>query len=66
MKRTNHQNKRINCFKCKYFQTTWNPQFPRACKAYGFKTKQMPSDYVFHASGKQCQLFEEKHVGGKR
>ncbi|OEH92734.1 hypothetical protein [Bacillus solimangrovi] len=60
MKKLTNSQTKINCFNCKYFRTTWNPNFPRACQAYGFKGKMMPSDYVFHASGKRCAMFELK------
>lgn len=52
---------KINCFQCKHFHTTWNPHFPRGCKAYGFKTKEMPSVYVKQATGMECLQFEPKN-----
>ena len=55
----------INCMKCRHFYITWDPNFPRGCKAYGFKTKQMPSVSVRAASGSLCMLFEEKLLPGK-
>lgn len=54
--------KKVNCFKCKFFYTTWDARFPRGCKAYGFKTRQIPADYVYHASGESCMKFVEKVV----
>nr|WP_237416854.1 MULTISPECIES: hypothetical protein [Halobacillus] len=53
--------KKINCFRCRHFRTTWNPAFPRACSAYDFKSKEMPSQVVQHSSGTPCMKFEEKH-----
>nr|WP_081673059.1 hypothetical protein [Pontibacillus marinus] len=50
--------KKINCFQCKHFYTTWNPQFPRGCKVYGFKTKELPSALVLKSSGSPCLAFE--------
>ncbi|MCH1626160.1 uracil-DNA glycosylase [Fredinandcohnia sp. SECRCQ15] len=52
--------KRINCLKCKYFYTTWDPKFPRGCKAFNFKTHTMPSMTVQQSSGSPCMKFEEK------
>ncbi|UOR11173.1 hypothetical protein MUO15_16460 [Halobacillus amylolyticus] len=52
--------RKVNCFKCKHFFTTWNPQFPRGCKAYGFKGKEMPSDLVLKTTGTSCMQFESK------
>ncbi|MYL49560.1 uracil-DNA glycosylase [Halobacillus litoralis] len=53
--------KKVNCFRCKHFRTTWNPAFPRACEAYGFKTKEMPSAYVLKSTGTECLQFAEKN-----
>jgi hypothetical protein len=39
---------------------TWDPQQPRGCRAYGFKSNDLPSDVVFASSGAACQLFERK------
>jgi len=33
---------------------------PYGCKAFGFKTKQIPSAVVYQSSGKSCQGYEEK------
>lgn len=53
--------KKINCFKCKYFYTTWNSKFPRGCKGYGFKTKEIPSVYVQKTTGQPCLQFTPNH-----
>ncbi|SFF75241.1 hypothetical protein SAMN05216353_10811 [Halobacillus alkaliphilus] len=52
--------RQVNCFQCKHFHITWNPAFPRACDAYGFKAKEMPSQLVFHVTGIECMEFEPK------
>ncbi|MFT7859541.1 MAG: uracil-DNA glycosylase [Sulfurimonas sp.] len=52
--------KRINCRRCKYYYVTWEANQPHGCKAYGFKSKQLPSMVVFSSSGHDCSLFEEK------
>ncbi|QPC47769.1 uracil-DNA glycosylase [Mangrovibacillus cuniculi] len=49
-----------NCFQCQYFYVTWDKHHPRGCKAYGFKTKEMPSMTVKKASGQECLKFLEK------
>ncbi|MBF0458583.1 MAG: uracil-DNA glycosylase [Nitrospirae bacterium] len=51
---------RIDCFKCHHFFITWDRKFPYGCKFMGFKSKVMPSQEVFSASGKACQSFKEK------
>ncbi|NSL50880.1 uracil-DNA glycosylase [Calidifontibacillus erzurumensis] len=53
---------RINCLRCQYFYTTWDQRFPRGCKAFGFKTQQIPADYVFRISGQPCMKFVEKVI----
>nr|WP_239533961.1 uracil-DNA glycosylase [Thalassobacillus pellis] len=50
----------MNCFRCRHFFTTWNPGFPRGCRAYGFKTKEMPSVLVKKTTGTACLKFEPK------
>jgi len=55
---------KINCLSCKHFYVTWDPRFPRGCKAYGFKTKLLPSADVRASSGKPCLGFEDR--GAKR
>lgn len=56
------EKKRIDCFKCKHFYITWDQNFPRGCRAMGFKLKEMPSDVVFQSSGMECLRFEEKEI----
>ncbi|RED66248.1 uracil-DNA glycosylase [Cohnella lupini] len=51
---------RIDCMKCRHFYVTWDPRNPKGCKAFGFKTSQMPSLAVFSSSGKPCLNFEPK------
>jgi hypothetical protein len=51
---------RINCMKCRYFYITGDQKFPKGCRAFGFKTKHMPSMSVLAASGSPCQSFEAK------
>jgi hypothetical protein len=56
---------RIDCMKCRYFYVTWDPSFPRGCKAFGFKTKHMPSQTVMSSSGQPCMKFEPKTQANK-
>jgi hypothetical protein len=51
---------RINCMKCRHFYITWDPKFPRGCRAFGFKTQTLPSLSVLSSSGKPCLNFESK------
>ena len=53
---------RIDCLKCMYYATTWEKNFPRACKFHGFKSKYMPSISVFQSSGTECMGFVKKEI----
>lgn len=50
----------INCYKCKYFYITWNKDFPKGCKFFGFTTHKLPSTYVLESSGEACHGFSLK------
>ncbi|AZR81964.1 uracil-DNA glycosylase [Thiomicrospira sp. S5] len=60
MKKTNSDNPHIDCFQCEHFFVTWDANQPRGCKAFGFKTKQLPSVVVFESSGQPCMKFRPK------
>jgi len=32
-----------DCFRCRFFYTTWKPNLPRGCRAYAIESKQVPS-----------------------
>ncbi|MCK9472573.1 uracil-DNA glycosylase [Sulfurimonas sp.] len=53
--------KRINCRRCQYYYVTWEAQRPHGCKAYGFKSSQIPSLLVFQSTGSDCTMFKEKN-----
>ena len=52
--------KRINCRTCKYYFVTWIAKQPHGCKAYGFKSAQIPSLVVFQSSGSGCTQYTTK------
>lgn len=52
---------RVNCFKCEYFNITWDANNPRGCSYFGFKTKLLPSVLVLKTSGEKCKAFKEKN-----
>lgn len=54
----------VNCFQCQNFYVTWEPRHPRGCKAYGFKTRELPSAVVLRSSGLECMKFERKKGSG--
>jgi len=52
---------KINCRRCKYYFVTWEANKPHGCKAYGFKSPQIPSLVVKQSSGSDCSLFIPKN-----
>jgi hypothetical protein len=60
----NRSSERLNCTSCDHFYVTWDPQFPRGCRAYEFKTKHMPSAVVLSTSGVACMKFTPKKRQG--
>jgi hypothetical protein len=60
MGETSEENRRISCYKCRYYQVTWDPKLPYGCRAHGFKTHRNPAVIVYENSGIECQLFESK------
>lgn len=51
---------RVNCIKCIHYYVTWETAQPHGCRAYGFKSKAIPSMVVKQSSGLPCQSFQEK------
>ncbi len=51
---------KLNCHNCIHFHITWDQKSPKGCKAYNFKSSQMPSILVKQSSGAECTLFKEK------
>ena len=56
----NENTKKPDCIKCRYFAVSWDPNFPRSCRLYGFKTTSFPSVQVYNSSGTECLGFTEK------
>jgi len=52
--------KRINCRRCQHYFVTWEATKPHGCRAYGFKSPQIPSLVVFQSSGSDCSMFIQK------
>jgi hypothetical protein len=51
---------RIDCLKCRYYYVTWDPKFPKGCKAFGFKSHVLPSITVLTSSGNPCLHYDPK------
>jgi hypothetical protein len=50
----------IICQKCRFYFITWQQNKPHGCKAYGFKSKQIPSLVVMQSSGIKCSFYQQK------
>lgn len=50
-----------DCFKCLHFYITIDEKFPRGCKVFGIKGKNIPSVDVKRATGLSCPVFSSKH-----
>ncbi len=53
---------RPNCLRCRHYYVTWDERNPCGCRAFGFKTSQVPSAVVRRESGAECQMYEPKFV----
>jgi hypothetical protein len=52
------------CLLCRHFRITWQPDAPRSCAAYGFRSAEFPSQVVLRTSGLPCQLFAARSAPG--
>ena len=57
--------KKINCRECKHYFITFDIKAPYGCRAFGFKTKTVPSSIVYQNSSSRCALFEPKEKKDK-
>ncbi|QKF73343.1 hypothetical protein AFAEC_1178 [Aliarcobacter faecis] len=53
--------KRVICQKCIYYYVTWEAGRGHGCKAYGFKSGQIPSVVVKRSSGQDCKFYRLKN-----
>ncbi|MBN2870737.1 MAG: uracil-DNA glycosylase [Campylobacterales bacterium] len=56
---------KINCHRCVYYFVTWEASQPHGCKAYGFKSRAIPSQVVLSSSGHPCSYFTPKQNASK-
>jgi hypothetical protein len=45
------------CVRCRHYFVTYVPAQPHGCRAYGFRSKILPSQVVMQSSGQPCSLF---------
>ena len=58
--RPRSETERPDCLHCVHYFVTWEADRPRGCKAYEFKSPELPSEVVLASSGEPCQCFERK------
>jgi hypothetical protein len=54
------EGKKMNCFECRHFFITHEPDRPYGCQAMGFKSRELPSAVVLRSSGEPCLLHMPK------
>lgn len=54
-----------NCWQCRHFSVSWDPNLPYACRLMGFKSRITPALEVLRADGKRCQGFLQKPVAAE-
>ena len=55
-----------NCFQCRFFYVSFDNNRPYACRAMGFKSREMPSLEVFRAAGSKCLSFRARRRSNSR
>ena len=60
MEEEQSENQRIPCMRCTHYQVTFEPNAPRGCKLYQFKSTLMPYVLVKSTTGSDCTSFQEK------
>jgi hypothetical protein len=53
-----------NCWQCRHFSVSWDPNLPYACRLMGFKSRILPAIEVLRADGTRCHGFQRKPAGG--
>lgn len=53
----NPQDTAPNCHHCQYFHVSWDSRFPKGCRKFGFKGRQLPSIEVLVTTGRHCCFF---------
>ncbi len=49
-----------NCWQCRHFSVSWDPNLPYLCRLMGFKSRIVPSIEVLRADGQRCRGFLPK------
>jgi len=52
--------KKHNCHQCQHFFITFDKTLPHGCRAFNFKTRELPCMVVEKNSAQECYAFEAK------
>jgi hypothetical protein len=50
----------VNCWSCRHFEISWDPNYRYQCKKLGFKSSNLPCIEVRSTDGRDCLGFESK------
>ena len=45
---------------CKHFYVTWDAKFPRGCRLFAIKSRQLPMIDIMRIDGHACRGYEPK------
>lgn len=48
------------CTRCRAYYITFEPEHPHGCRAFGFKSRALPSRVVEESSSRPCEMFAPK------
>ena len=51
---------RPDCYRCRAFYVTYQPEHPYGCRTFHMKSRLLPSFAVRNASGNECHAFDPK------
>ncbi|MBN1838333.1 MAG: hypothetical protein JW820_20910 [Spirochaetales bacterium] len=46
------------CLSCRHYYVSWDPRFPRGCRVFGIKSRDLPSHVVYRSTGTHCPAYE--------
>ncbi|HCH24843.1 MAG TPA: uracil-DNA glycosylase [Oceanospirillaceae bacterium] len=49
-----------NCMQCQHFYITWDEKFPRGCRLFNMKSRNLPMHDVLRIDGHPCRGFKQK------
>ncbi|WP_443640404.1 hypothetical protein ABXT70_10295 [Candidatus Njordibacter sp. Uisw_039] len=49
-----------DCMQCKHFYVTWEAKFPRGCRLFAIKSRQLPMIEIMRIDGHACRGYAPK------